>query len=292
MTDSNFSMRASTDTETYAIPSARTPHAQTAESSAAPASAGLLKSIFSFPAMLGALLAGGTFAAGRRFLVDPDAWWHIKVGEAILTTHRWPVADAYSFTVFGQPWLAYEWLGDVAMAGAWRLAGYRGLDALLIAIGSAIMIALYALATLRSGNCKAGFAASAALFVFATASFSLRPQMLGYLFLILTLIVLERFRQGKSCALWLLPFLMLLWVNSHGSWIIGLGTIFLYWMAGIAPFRAGGLGARAWTPAQRRNISLAFLGCLAVLPLTPYGARVAASPIEFAFSLPLNVTQI
>jgi hypothetical protein len=242
--------------------------------------------------MLGSLLVAATFAVGRRFIVDPDVWWHIKIGDGILTTHHWPFADSFSFTVSGQPWLAYEWLGDVALAGAWRLGGYRGLDALLIALGSAVMLALYVYATLRSGNCKAGFLASAALFILASASFTLRPQMLGYLFLILTLIVLERFRQGKPRALWVLPALMLLWVNTHGSWIIGLGTILVYWMAGVVAFRAGNLEARAWTRGERRNISLAFLGCVAVLPLTPYGVRLAASPFEFAFSLPLNVSVI
>jgi hypothetical protein len=242
--------------------------------------------------MLAALLVGATFFVVRPFAVDPDLWWHIKVGDAILTTHHWPVADSYSFTVFGQPWLAYEWLGEVALAGAWRVGGYRGLEALLIALGCAIMLALYAFATLRTGNTKAGFAASAVLLVLASASFSLRPQMLGYLFLVVTLIVLERFRQGKPRALWFLPVLMLLWVNTHGSWIIGLGAVFVYWMAGIVAFRVGDLGARAWTPTERRNISLVFLCCLVVLPITPYGVRLAASPIEFAFSLPLNVAHI
>ena len=242
--------------------------------------------------MLASLLVGATFFVGRRFVVDPDVWWHIKVGDAILATHRWPVSDPYSFTVSGQPWLAYEWLGEVALAGAWRFAGYRGLDALLIALGCAIMLALYALATLRAGNSKAGFVASAALLILASASFTLRPQMIGYLFLILTLIVLERFRQGKPRALWWLPVLMLLWVNTHGSWIIGLGAIFVYWMAGIVAFRAGDLEARAWTLAERRKLSFAFLGCLLVLPVTPYGVRLAASPFEFSFSLPLNVSHI
>src|SRR5271170_6487525 len=95
-----------------------------------------LRRIFSFPAMLASLLVGAVFAVGRGFHVDPDLWWHIKVGEAILTTHRWPTTDSYSFTVNGQPWLAYEWLGDVIFAEANRLGGLRGLDGLLILLGS------------------------------------------------------------------------------------------------------------------------------------------------------------
>ena len=45
---------------------------------------GLLSQVFSFPALLGALLVGAVFLVGRLFLVDPDLWWHIKVGQDIL----------------------------------------------------------------------------------------------------------------------------------------------------------------------------------------------------------------
>ena len=63
--------------------------------------------------------------------------------------------------------------------------------------------------------------------------------MLGYLFLVLTLIILERFRQGKRRAVWALPALMLLWVNAHGSWIIGLGIIGVYFAGGLMEFHIG-----------------------------------------------------
>ena len=38
----------------------------------------LLQQMFSFPAMLAVLLVGAVFVSGRKFLVDPDLWWHIK----------------------------------------------------------------------------------------------------------------------------------------------------------------------------------------------------------------------
>ena len=162
-----------------------------------------------------------------------------RSGEGILATHHWPTTDPYSFTVAGQPWIAYEWLGEVLLAATHRLAGISGLDALLILLGFAVLVALYALATVRSGNAKAGFAATAILIMLATPSFSLRPQMLGYLFLILTLLALERFRQGKGRALWFLPILFLLWVNAHGSFVVGMGTLAAYYIGGLWEFRAG-----------------------------------------------------
>src|ERR1700730_15710018 len=54
--------------------------------------------VFSFPAMLATFLVGAVYVAGRSFAVDPDLWWHIRTGELILDTHRWPTTDPYSFT--------------------------------------------------------------------------------------------------------------------------------------------------------------------------------------------------
>ncbi len=251
-----------------------------------------LQQIFSFPAMLASLLVGAVFVSARKFLVDPDIWWHIKVGDTVLATHHWPATDPYSFTVFGQPWLAYEWLGDIVLSFANRVGGLAGLEVLLIVLGSAIMLALYGFATTSSGSSKAGFVASGVLLMPAAVSFSLRPQMLGYLFLILTLAALQRFRQKKYRALWFIPLIMLVWVNTHGSWVIGLGAVFVYWVSGLVEFRIGNLEAKRWTEQERTRIASIFLLSLVALPITPYGTRIALSPFEFAFSLPLNATSI
>lgn len=248
--------------------------------------------LVSFPAMLGAFLVLRVFYSMRAFFVDPDLWWHIKDGEAILATHRWATTDPYSFTVHGQPWMSCEWLGNILLAAVSRAAGVLGLDILLIILGSAVMIALYYLGTLRSGNSKAGFLAAGLLSSLAFASFTLRPQMLGYLFLVLTMIALEFFRQGKHRAIWFLPPLMFIWINTHGSWIIGLGAIFAYWICGLKSFEVGGIVAKAWMPSERRQISFIFMLCLAVLPITPYGTRLVAYPFTVASSLPVSISNV
>lgn len=252
----------------------------------------LLQRIFSFPAMLGSALVGAAFYAGRGFAVDPDLWWHAKNGQNILATHHWPTTDPFSFTVAGTPWLAYEWLGDVAIGAAQKSGGLWGLDILLIVLGSAIMLSLYAFATLRCGNSKAGFAAAAILFTFASPSFSMRPQMFGYLFIILTLIVLERYRQGKTKTLWLLPPLFLVWINTHGSWVIGLGIIFVVLAAGLFEFKVGAIESKRWSYKQRLQLELVLALSLAAIPFTPYGTQLAAYPFMVASSLPLNVSNV
>jgi hypothetical protein len=252
----------------------------------------LLKRAFSFPAMLGALLVTEVFWAKHGFNVDTDFWWHLRVGGDILAMRQWPTTDSYSFTAPGQPWMAAEWLGDVLFAIVERAGGLRALDLLLIVTSAAIILALYGFCTLRSGNSKASFAASAVLTVLSLPVFNFRPQMLGFLFLVLTLIALERFRQGKPRALWFLPLLFLIWVNAHGSWMIGLLTIFVYWASGLKEFCRGGVEMHAWTSAQRQQISLVFLLCVVVLPITPYGTRLAFFPLQFINSLPMNIASI
>ena len=232
-------------------------HQEGASDSTAPprvfAGASIFQVVFSFAAMLGMCLVAGVFYALRSFIVDPDLWWHIKYGQGILATHHWPTIEQFSFTAAGQHWLSYEWLGDVLLAAVYQAGGLRGLGALLIVLGALFALALYYYTTIRCGNPKAGFLATALLLNLANW-FNLRPQMLGYLFLILTLIILERFRQGKRGAVWLLPLLMLVWVNTHGSWIIGLGTIGVYLVSGLMNFRLGNVEAAALEFRRSRQI--------------------------------------
>ncbi|MGC2734136.1 MAG: hypothetical protein WA212_09585, partial [Candidatus Acidiferrales bacterium] len=252
----------------------------------------LLQRAISFPAMLGVLLVGAVFGVVRTFNVDPDLWWHIKTGELILSTHRWATTDPYSYTAKGMPWMSCEWLGDVVFAAVYRISGLRGLQALLVVLASAVILALYAFATLRSRNSKAGFVAAAVLLALANASFNLRPQMMGYLFLILTLIALERFRQGKQRAVWMLPILFMIWINSHGSWIIGLGVVALYIACGLVSFQLGSLEAQRWSTSERMRLEAVLMLSLAAIMVTPYGVRLAAYPFAVASSYPIAIANI
>ena len=122
--------------------------------------------------------------------------------------------------------------------------------------------------------------------------FNLRPQMLGYLFLILTLIVLERFRQGNRLTIWLLPLLMLVWVNTHGSWIIGLGTIAVYLGCGLVNFRLGSVETTRWSSADRSKLIAVLALCAIATVITPYGTRLATFPFLVASSMPVNIHNV
>ena len=253
----------------------------------------ILRKCFSFPVLLGALLV--VFNAVLMlpmFRLEPDTWWHLKLGQQILLTGHWLKADIYSFTAQGNNPLAFEWLGEVTLALAYKIGGLRGLHTLLFGLTSVIVVLVYYFASLRSRSSKAAFAATILIIPLATMCFTLRPQLLGYIFLIITLICLERYRQGLQKSLWILPPLFLIWVNTHGSFIIGFCLLGLYWVCGLVPFEAGGLKMEPWKPRQRIHMEIVFLLGTLMLPLTPFGGQACIFPIEKALYFPQQSAHI
>jgi hypothetical protein len=248
--------------------------------------------VFSFPVFLGVMLVLGVFVCVRASSYDPDTWWHVTIGNYILTTHAWPTRDLYSYTASGNPWIAYEWLGAVVIAAATHAGGLVGQKVLLVALAGVFVLLLYAYAALACRNSKAAFIACATVLAPAALFFTLRPQLIGYIFLVLMLICLELFRQGKNKAIWLLPPLFLLWVNTHGSFAFGFLVLGVWWLSGLVEFRRGGIQAKRWTAAQRLQLELTALLSLLAAFCTPYGTRLFSYPLEMAILQPLNIANI
>jgi hypothetical protein len=256
------------------------------------AATSLFRRMSSFPVLIGALLVGCAVVSARYNLPDPDVWWSATVGKQILATHTVPTADWHSFTAQGAPWMAYEWLGEVITGVAANLGGMRGMTALLLLLTAIFMSFFYGYATLVSGSSKAALLPCALALPILQIFFTLRPQLIGYIFLVITLIFLERFRQGKQKSLWILPPLFLIWVNTHGSFVLGLAAFGIYWACGLTEFETGGIVARRWTGGQRRHMEIIFLLCVLALTVSPYGTRQAAYPLQMAFFEPVNVAHI
>ncbi len=254
--------------------------------------ASLFRRLFTFPVLMGTLLVGCAVVSARYNLPDPDVWWSAAVGKQILATHTVPTSDRHSFSAQGAPWMAYEWLGDMATGAAAELGGLRGMTALLLLLTAIFMSLFYGYATLISGNSKAALIPCAIALPILQIFFTLRPQLIGYIFLMITLMCLERFRQGKQRTLWVLPPLFLIWLNTHGSFVLGLAAFATYWVCGLTEFEAGGIIAKRWTDWQRRHMEIVFLLCVVALTISPYGTRQAAYPLQMAFFEPVNVAHI
>jgi hypothetical protein len=209
--------------------------------------------------------------ASAALLGDADTGWHIRNGELILATHAVPHTDPFSYTKAGQPWYAWEWLYDVVIAIVHHFGGLNGVvlfTAVVIALTFAL---LFRFVLRRSGN----FAVAVGLTLVAASAAQIhmlaRPHVLSWLFTLLWVEALYCYEEGKRSALLWLPPLMLLWVNVHGGFILGLVLLVL--------FGCGRLWKR-WTKTgageDRRIAPLAitFGICLATTLLTPYGYKL------------------
>lgn len=227
------------------------------------------------------------------YIQDPDTWWHIAVGNRILRTHVWPTHDIYSFTVHGNPWIADEWIGEVLMALVTHFgATLAALAWLRVGIASLLMLVLFYYAYLRSRNFTAAFLACAAVYWLSYGFFMLRPELLGYIYLIIVLILLERFRLRKQKSLWLLPVIFLFWINTHGMFPLGLAAIVIYYLCGLRNWQYGGLQTKKWTSKERLHLVTVLLFSILALLFTPYGSKLAAYPIYRSFYETFTVSHI
>ena len=240
----------------------------------------LLQKAFSYPTLLGALLVFAALIVARTFKVDPDTWWHLVVGRHIISTHTWPTSDTYSFTVAGADWIAYEWLAEVALALVMQAGGLFGWAVLLFLLAATTTLLIYYFAILRCRNPKAAFVATALVLPLSGVWFTLHPQLFGYIFLLTVLICLEHFRQGRHRALWLLPMVFMLWVNTHGTFVFGFFAFGVYWLCGLIDLRCGCVVADRWPVVERVQIAVAALVSLVVGCITPYGTLLLAYPSQ------------
>jgi hypothetical protein len=87
------------------------------------------------------------FAPNRRFLTDPDTYWHIATGRWMLGARAFPRHDIFSQTAAGQPWVNMEWLAQIILFWTYDWFGWGGLVllcGLVIALTFALLYALIA----------------------------------------------------------------------------------------------------------------------------------------------------
>lgn len=240
----------------------------------------LLRRVFSFPAVLAALLVVLAVLTVRGRFDDPDMWWHLKMGQVIWTTHTIPLHDIFSYTTHQQASVPQEWLSQLFIYGAYRFGGFTGLMIWLCALSSALLLAGYWLCWLCGRNSKVAFVGAMTLWLFGTIGFSIRPQMVGYLLLVIELAVIHLGRTRSPRWFFALPFLFAIWINSHGSYILGVLVAGVMLVGSLFEFRAGSLAAEKWKAHTRRVFVLALVLSGAALFLNPDGIKQILYPLD------------
>jgi hypothetical protein len=210
--------------------------------------------------------------AGRSALGDGDTYWHLAAGDWILAHRAFPYRDPFSYTFAGQPWVAHEWLSEVLLSLAYRMAGWSGV-LVLTGLAAALVSGALARYTVRWLD------QPGALLLWLLGAACVGPSLLArpHLFALVPLTLwciglLSAKEQARAPSPWLLP-LMVLWANLHGSFVLGLAL--------LVPLAADALLA---APAARRRLAAGWAGfalaALAAALVTPHGVDGLLFPFK------------
>jgi len=237
-------------------------------------------------------------AGGTSLFRDSDAGWHVRNGEAILAAGAVPTVDSFSYTREGTEWFAWEWLSDVLLGGAHRIAGLPAVTLLAaIAIaGSAWGAARLALSL--GGNFFFTAGSSVLLLGVTSIHWLARPHIFSWGLALMFVAAAELERRKPSRLLYVLPLVACVWANLHGSFLLGPGILLIYAIGetirslsislrlrptGLAlPARLLPLVA-ATSPQEgtRRRLFAACLVSLLATFINPYGWRLHEHVIDY-----------
>ena len=195
-------------------------------------------------------------------LPSVDLAYHVRAGALTLDTGLIPAVDTFTFTAYGQPWLNQQWGAQLVLAAVHRIGGWAGLAILRAALVGALAGLVY-LACRRHGlNRRVAAWLTLAAFGLSAVALGLRPQLFGLVLFAATLLLLAE-RRDRPRLLWLIPVVVAVWANVHGSFFLGPVLVGLAWLEDVHDGRSG----------ATRTLLVGIVATLATLA-NPFGPSV------------------
>jgi len=156
---------------------------------------------------------------------DYDVWWHLRYGAHFVDDRTWSVDNTlYSWTPADGSWMYVTWLGSSALYLIHAAGGYAALSAMRFAALAAVVILFIKFLRLSGttpGPVHTALLLAAAVAMNPTAIF-IKPEMFTTVFFAAAVYIYFASKQdGRSRFAWYPP-LFLVWVNTHGGFVIGL----------------------------------------------------------------------
>jgi hypothetical protein len=204
------------------------------------------------------------FRLGVRPIGDNSMLTHIRTGIDMVHRGGIPRTDPYSWTAHGVRWVVQSWLPEFSYGWAQRVGGYR-----LIVFEQALLMAGLAWLVVRLARAGSPLRTGLSGLIVMGMSVSFwtpRPLLFGLVCMALTVTIVEH----RRTSWWLVPVVWL-WVQSHGSFPLGLA-----WLGARAV--GEGLDWRGW-PRDAMSYVGAFAAGLVVSVVNPLGARLLSFPL-------------
>ena len=203
------------------------------------------------------------FLAGLRTVSDFDLGWQLATGRWVVQHHHISSTDVFSYTAQGESWV-YPVGAGLVLYAAYLLGGY----ALISWIGALACVATVALLLRRGSAVSAGIAIVAVPLI-AWRTTPRADMFTVVLFAAFLSLLWENYQTGRA-RLWLLPLLMVAWVNLHFGFAAGLALILAYVGVELSETIYGDVRRRA--AMQRLRHASGWLACTALATLAnPWG---------------------
>ena len=166
-------------------------------------------------AALAAVAVSYALLAGLRTLQDFDLGWQLATGRWVVQHRHVFSADIFSYTAAGQPWI-YPVLSGIAFYLAYLAGGYT----LLSWTGALACAGTVALLVRRQSLITCALAVAAVPLI-ANRTQPRAEMFTASLFAAFLTLLWRHYLNGRA-RLWLLPILMVGWVNLHLGFVAGL----------------------------------------------------------------------
>lgn len=210
-------------------------------------------------------------ASGPRILnFDGDLPRHLLLGQLIRERMSVPLIDEFSFRTGGFASIPHEWLSQVIFSISYDLLGLSGVVLLTALVVTAVWAIVFREASGRANHLFVSLFVTALGIAANMIHVLPRPHIVTYLCTALWIVVLQRILSGKP-KLWIwLPLIMLLWVNLHGMFVLGVILWGIYLVGGFLENPT-----RSWiTQSSTKSILLGGVLSLAATFFSPSGANI------------------
>lgn len=207
-----------------------------------------------------------SLAASLRSNIEQDLWWQLASGRWMWTHHAVLRTEVFSYTAAGEPW-TYSTAGEIIFYLLQRLGGFP----LLLSLAPIACLAAVALCWGRNPSLLRASVVVVAIPLIAQRS-AVRAELFTMVLLTAFLVILwnDHLEDGAHARrLWMLPALMVAWVNLHPGFILGLGVVALF------------------TVRHPRRLILPAAATAAATFVNPFGFRIYAWVGSLAGMLPL-----
>ena len=221
-----------------------------------------------------------TLSGDDRLLGDADTGYHVRAGEFIIDKLQIPQTDIFSFLTPPLPWTLHEWLSEVIMALVHRQAGLTGIAILFSFIIALTCYLVYVLLLKPLSNIMLAAATTLLVALSMSGHWLARPHIFTFLFFVAWYHLLNNYQYRERNYLFLMPPLMLVWVNLHGGFILGLILLGIYWVGNLANFFYASTKDRSRWLKKAQLLTVIIIACVVATLLNPYGYKSLLFPFR------------